>query len=94
VLIYPLIQGRDPGSPAWWLVWLGAGIALLGAFGVYESRRRTASLIEKRLKQDRNFTSGLALALGFFDPVGGLLLVLSLFCQIGQGSPPSKQASR
>ncbi len=84
-LVYPLIQGREAGWPAWCFVLLGVGAVLLGAFVAYESRRRGAPLIERSLMRNRAFTSGLALALAFFASVGGLLLVLSLFCQVGEG---------
>jgi EmrB/QacA subfamily drug resistance transporter len=89
-LIYPLIQGREAGWPAWCFVLFGAGVVLLGAFGRYESRRREAPLIEQSLLRNQRFTGGLALALAFFASVGGILLVLSLFCQIGQGFSASK----
>src|SRR5277367_4309657 len=35
-IIYPLIQGRDAGWPAWTFITLGAGVALLGAFVMWE----------------------------------------------------------
>lgn len=89
-LIYPLIQGREAGWPAWSFVLLAAGAVLLGAFLSYESRRRQSPLIERSLLRNRAFTSGLALALAFFASVGGILLVLSLFCQVGQGFSASK----
>src|SRR5271156_2280209 len=39
-IIYPLIQGRAAGWPAWTFVMLGAGGLLLGAFVVCEHHRR------------------------------------------------------
>jgi EmrB/QacA subfamily drug resistance transporter len=89
-LIYPLIQGQEAGWPAWCFVVLGAGVALLVAFVRYEARRGEAPLIERSLMRNRAFTSGLALALAFFASVGGVLLVLSLFCQQGQGFSASR----
>lgn len=89
-LIYPLIQGRESGWPAWTFALFAAGLALLGAFGTYESRRKASPLVERSLLRNRSFTSGLALALAFFASVGGILLVLSLFLQSGQGFSASR----
>lgn len=84
-LIYPLVQGREAGWPTWCFVMLGTGVALVAVFVAYEAHRRHTPLIEPALMHNRAFTSGLALALAFFASVGGILLVLSLFCQISQG---------
>ena len=89
-LIYPLIQGREEGWPAWSFALFAAGLALLGVFAAYERRRQDSPLIERALIKNTSFTSGLALALAFFASVGGLLLVLSLFCQVGQGLSASR----
>jgi MFS family permease len=39
-IIYPLIQGRVDGWPAWTFASLAAGAILLGVFGLWERRRR------------------------------------------------------
>jgi EmrB/QacA subfamily drug resistance transporter len=87
-LIYPLVQGRELGWPAWCFVMLAAGIAGFGAFGAYERRHRSRALIEPSLLRNRTFTSGLVVAVCFFAAMVGLNLVLSLFCQLGQGFSP------
>src|SRR5580692_5133969 len=56
-IIYPLIQGRTDGWPAWTFTSLGAGAALLGAFVIWERRRRSAPLIEPGLLANRTYTS-------------------------------------
>ncbi|MGZ4267821.1 MAG: MFS transporter [Solirubrobacteraceae bacterium] len=89
-LIYPLIEGRELGWPWWSFAVLAAGVALLGAFVAYERRRREAPLIELSLLRNRSFTSGLAVALAFFAAFGGVLLVLSLFCQLGERFSPAR----
>ena len=38
-LVYPLIQGREQGWPAWSFALLGGGVVTLGAFGLLPSRR-------------------------------------------------------
>ncbi len=87
-IIYPLIEGRAEGWPAWIFAMLGAGAGLLGAFVLYERRRRHAPLIEPGLLRNRAYTDGIMVALGFFATFAGLLLIVSLFCQLGEGFSP------
>jgi EmrB/QacA subfamily drug resistance transporter len=87
-LIYPLVQGRELGWPAWTFAMLGAGIAGFGAFAAYERRHRTRALIAPSLLRNRAFTGGLLVAVCFFAAMIGVNLVLSLFCQLGQGFTP------
>jgi EmrB/QacA subfamily drug resistance transporter len=87
-IIYPLIQGRTAGWPAWTFVTLGAGALLLGAFVVWERRDHGDPLIEPGLLANRTYTSGILVALAFFGAFGGLLLCLSLFTQLGEGFSP------
>jgi predicted MFS family arabinose efflux permease len=88
-IIYPLIQGRADGWPAWTFTMLAAGAGLLAAFVVYERRRKRAPLIELGLLRNRTFMSGMAVALAFFAAFAGLLLVVSLFCQLGEHFSPT-----
>jgi EmrB/QacA subfamily drug resistance transporter len=87
-VIYPLIQGRAAGWPAWTFVMLGAGALLLGAFVVWERHREGDPLIEPGLLANRTYTSGILVALAFFGAFGGLLLCVSLFAQLGEGFSP------
>ncbi|HEY5429300.1 MAG TPA: MFS transporter [Solirubrobacteraceae bacterium] len=87
-IVYPLIQGRAAGWPAWTFAMLGAGALLLVAFLAYERRRRDAPLIEPTLLRNRTYTDGIMVALAFFATFAGLLLIVSLFCQIGEGFSP------
>lgn len=87
-IIYPLIQGRTDGWPAWTFVMLGAGAVLLGAFALWERRRHGDPLIEPRLLANRTYTSGILVALAFFGAFGGLLLCVSLFAQLGEHFSP------
>src|SRR4051812_9522651 len=48
-LIYPLVQGRELGWPAWSFAMLAGGIAGFGAFAAYERRHRTRALITPSL---------------------------------------------
>jgi EmrB/QacA subfamily drug resistance transporter len=87
-VIYPLVQGRELGWPAWTFALMVAGLLGFGAFGAYERRHTSLALIERSLLRNRAFTSGLLVALGFFSSMIGVNLVLSLFCQLGQGFSP------
>ena len=87
-IIYPLIQGRAAGWPSWMFGLLAAGAVLLGVFVVYEQHRKQAPLIEASLLKNRTYISGIAVALAFFGAFSGLLLVVSLFCQLGEHFSP------
>ena len=87
-IIYPLIQGRADGWPAWTFVSLAAGAVLLGAFVLWERRRHGDPLIEPGLLANRTYTSGILVALAFFGAFGGLLLCVSLFAQLGEHFSP------
>ncbi|TML04748.1 MAG: MFS transporter, partial [Actinobacteria bacterium] len=87
-LIYPLVQGRELGWPAWCFALLAAGVAGFAAFAAYERRHRTRALITPSLLRNRAFTGGLVVAVCFFMAMIGINLVLSLFCQLGEGFTP------
>jgi EmrB/QacA subfamily drug resistance transporter len=87
-IIYPLIQGRTSGWPAWTFVSLAAGAALLGAFVLWERRRNGDPLIEPGLLTNRTYTSGILGALAVVGAFGGLLLCVSLFGQLGEHWSP------
>jgi EmrB/QacA subfamily drug resistance transporter len=88
-VIYPLIQGRPEGWPGWIFAMLGAGFLLLVAFVRYERRRTAAPLIEPGLLANRTYITGIAVALGFFATFAGLLLLVSLFCQLDERFSPT-----
>jgi MFS family permease len=87
-IIYPLIQGRTEGWPAWCFAMLAAGAALLFVFLRYERRRGANALIEPTLLTNRTYLSGIAVALALFGAFGGLLLCISLYGQLGEGWSP------
>jgi MFS family permease len=87
-IIYPLIQGRTEGWPAWCFAMLAGGAVLLFVFLAYERRRGTNALIEPALFTNRTYLSGIAVSLALFGAFGGLLLCISLYGQLGEGWSP------
>jgi EmrB/QacA subfamily drug resistance transporter len=87
-IVYPLIEGRSAGWPAWTFISLAAGAAVLGAFLLWERHMRGDALIEPGLLSNRTYTSGILVALATFGAFGGLLLCVSLFTQLGEHFTP------
>ena len=87
-IIYPLIQGRAAGWPAWTFLSLAAGAILIVAFVLWERRIRGDPLIEPGLLANRTYASGILVGFAFFGAFGGLLLCVSLFAQLGEGFSP------
>ncbi|MEU8395637.1 DHA2 family efflux MFS transporter permease subunit [Nonomuraea sp. NPDC048892] len=91
LLIFPLIQGRESGWPAWTFVSMAASVVVFALFGRYESRRARAGrdpLITPSLFRKRSFSSGLVAGLAFFSGMMGFGLVFSLYTQLGLGFTP------
>jgi EmrB/QacA subfamily drug resistance transporter len=90
-IVYPLTVGREQGWPLWGFVVLGAGLVLLVAFLVYESRfgrRGGHPLVPTALFSDPAFRPGLGLGLIFFAGLAPFFFALSLYLQIGFGFTP------
>jgi hypothetical protein len=87
-IIYPLIQGRADGWPAWTFVSLAAGAILIVAFVLWERCGHGDPLIDPGLLANRTYTSGILVGFAFFGAFGGLLLCVSLFAQLGEGFSP------
>ena len=92
-LVFPLIEGREQGWPAWTFALMAVGALLAVAFARYERRRPAdRALVQVTLMRNRSFTSGIAVAAGFFAAFAGIMLVLSLFWQVGEGFTPIRAA--
>jgi EmrB/QacA subfamily drug resistance transporter len=90
-LVYPLIQGREDGWPAWSFALLLAGLVLLGAFAAHQARRARhgrAPLIEPSLLRRRPYVAGLAVVVGFIGAMGGMMIALNVMYQTGLGFSP------
>jgi EmrB/QacA subfamily drug resistance transporter len=82
-LIYPLVQGRELGWPLWTFGLMAAGLVLVGVFAVTERRSHGTPMIAPSLLRNRAYTSGLLVGLAFFAGFAGLVMVTSLFFQLG-----------
>jgi EmrB/QacA subfamily drug resistance transporter len=81
-LVLPLIQGQEAGWP-WWTFTMLAGSVL--AFAALARRQKTSShpILAPALLRKRPFVAGLSVAVVLFAGSGGLMLILSLFLQLG-----------
>jgi EmrB/QacA subfamily drug resistance transporter len=86
LLLYPLVQGRQLGWPAWSFASMAASAPVFALFAGYElsrSRRGGSPLVEMRMFGQRSFSVGIAIAVTFFLGVASFALVLTLFLQEG-----------
>ena len=93
LLIYPLIQGRELGWPAWTYAMVAAGVAGFGLLARVESARDRAgrvTLVVPSLFTKRAFTGGLATGMALFGSLMGVGIVFTLFVQVGLGYSPLK----
>jgi EmrB/QacA subfamily drug resistance transporter len=87
-LLYPLVQGRDLGWPAWTFVSMAVSAPVLGLFAIYEqakTRKDGSPLVAVGLFGQRTFVAGQAAILIFFSGVAGFFLVVMLYLQAGLG---------
>jgi EmrB/QacA subfamily drug resistance transporter len=87
-IVYPLVQGRELGWPAWIFGVSVAGVAGFAAFARYERRHGERALIAPSLLRNGAFTSGVVVSVCFFAAMIGVNLLLSVFCQLGEGFSP------
>ncbi len=93
LLIYPLIQGREKGWPAWTFAMIVAGLAgflLLAYVERTRDRAGKVTLITPSLFTRRSFTMGLLTGMTMFGALIGSSLVFTLFVQVGLGYSPLK----
>ncbi len=91
LLLYPLVQGRQFGWPAWTFVSMALSVPVFAAFVGYErikARRDGSPLVQLSLFRDRAFSSGMTVAMTFFLGIASFGLVLTLFLQLGLGFAP------
>jgi EmrB/QacA subfamily drug resistance transporter len=94
-IVYPLLEGRQLGWPAWVWVLLAAGVAGLGVLGLLEARRTgraggPAPLLRAGLFRVPAFAAGLGVQLAFAAGLQGFFLALALWLQAGEHFSPLK----
>ena len=90
-LVYPLIEGREDGWPAWSFALLAAGVVTLAAFAKLQAHRAgqgRAPLVEPSILRRRAYVAGLAVVLGFIGAMGGMMIALNVMFQTGLGFTP------
>jgi EmrB/QacA subfamily drug resistance transporter len=92
-IVYPLLEGRQRGWPAWIWPLLAAGLAGVTAVAIAEAKRSsqwTAQLLNARLLRVPAFSVGLGVQIAFAVAMQGFFLILALWLQIGEHFSPLK----
>ncbi|MBC6456397.1 MFS transporter [Actinomadura sp. HBU206391] len=87
-IVFPLVQGRYEGWPAWTWLCLAAAVPLLGAFALQQRRlagRGGSPLMDLSLFTRRAFSAGVVTSLVFQMTMASFFLVLALYLQDGRG---------
>ncbi|MDA8275489.1 MAG: MFS transporter [Actinomycetota bacterium] len=91
LLVFPLVQGRQDGWPAWGWAMLGASVPVFAAFALTERRRSAAGrfpIVHASLASDRAFVSGVVFQIVFFGGLSCFFFVSGLYLQEGFGMSP------
>jgi len=83
LLVYPLVQGRELGWPAWTVALLVLSLPVLLLFAAYEKTRTRSALVELSLFRKRVFGVGLLAGLVFSAGLVGLTFVVGVHLQVG-----------
>src|SRR5947207_4452464 len=95
-IVYPLLEGRQLGWPAWVWPLMAAGVGGLVTLGLIEARRPSRSgqgvapLLRAGLFRVPAFAAGMGVQLAFFAGMQGFFLAFALWLQAGQHFSPLK----
>lgn len=87
-IIYPLIQGRALGWPAWTYAAMGASAVLFALLGFHLRRRQRQGrdpLVEPSIFSHRGYSAGGLVLMLYFGGMIGSVLAITLFLQLGEG---------
>ncbi|HEV3355655.1 MAG TPA: DHA2 family efflux MFS transporter permease subunit [Pseudonocardiaceae bacterium] len=88
LVVYPLVQGRAEGWPAWIFGMLVAGLLVLAGFVAHQNRRRrrgASPMLDTGLFRYRSLDGGLLTSLLFMGGVIGFFLIFTVYLQNGLG---------
>ncbi|MFE3140623.1 MFS transporter [Streptomyces scopuliridis] len=88
LLLFPLVEGRELGWPAWSFVSIAASVPVLVVFAFHQRRRSASgrsSIIVPSLFRGRSFSAGLIANIIFFAVTIGHFLIFIIFLQTGLG---------
>ncbi|NYD50840.1 EmrB/QacA subfamily drug resistance transporter [Actinomadura luteofluorescens] len=91
MLVYPLVQGRELGWPAWSLALLAGSFPVLALFALHQlrrARRGRTPLVRLSVFAGRAYSSGVLFVVVFFGAIAGFSLATGLFLQLGLGYTP------
>jgi EmrB/QacA subfamily drug resistance transporter len=85
LLVYPLVEGREQGWPAWTYVTLMASVMMFVLFVCYElhvTKRGGSPLIDVQLFREGDFALGILITLGFYL-TSAFVLTYAVYLQSG-----------
>lgn len=86
MLVYPLVQGRESGWPAWMFGLMAASVPTFGVFALHQRRRNNAGrdpFVVPTVFRKRSFNSGIGVLFAFGAAMSGVFFVYTLFLQVG-----------
>jgi EmrB/QacA subfamily drug resistance transporter len=86
MLVYPLVQGREAGWPAWMWVLMAGSLPTFGVFALHQRRRNAAGrdpFVVPTVFRKRSFNSGIGVLFAFAAAMSGVFFVYTLFLQVG-----------
>lgn len=84
LLVYPLIQGREAGWPWWTWTMFAAAAVFLAAFVLWVRAKDEDPLVTPSLFAKQQYDAGLGIMFLFFGGLSGVMLVMTLYMQLGQ----------
>jgi EmrB/QacA subfamily drug resistance transporter len=94
-VLYPLVQGRELGWPAWTFAAMAAAVPVLAVFVLWERRKTRidgSPLVALGLFSKRQFVAGLGVNLALLAGIASFFLVLVFYLRIGLGYSAMKTA--
>ncbi|MFI0419765.1 MFS transporter [Spongiactinospora sp. 9N601] len=86
-IVFPLLEGRTYGWPAWIWLLLAAGVLAVVGLAIVEQRdprRRAGALLPVALFRNRTGAGGLLVLLLSFSGFSGIMMIIPLWLQDGQ----------